>query len=150
MSSIAGLLAFDAAMLARETFAGSCPASSAGLAPVSASRAAPLEKAAAMPSASHCGGMVEPGVRAEPVAGERGLIVRVKRGDEQCAGLVGVLGDAAHQRQHLGGGGDDELLPGLQVQAHVDHDAGEAVELFFEGQGGEGGRDEGGWRRQKT
>ena len=55
ISSIAGLFAFEAAMFARETFAGSCCASSAGFAPAIAMRAAPLRNAVAIASAIHCG-----------------------------------------------------------------------------------------------
>jgi hypothetical protein len=52
---MAGLAAFDAATFARATFAGSCPASSAGFVPAIAIRAAPLLNAVAIASCNHTG-----------------------------------------------------------------------------------------------
>ena len=55
ISSIAGFDAFENATFARATFAGSCPASSAGFVPAIAIRAAPFLKAVAIASCSHTG-----------------------------------------------------------------------------------------------
>ena len=95
------------------------------------------------------GGVVEGGVAGEFVAGKSGFIIAVEGGDEEGASLVGVFGDAADEGDHLGSGGDDELLSGLQVQADVDGYARETVELFFEGESGEGGGGDGGGGRHE-
>ena len=80
------------------------------------------------------------------VAGEGGGVVGVEGGDELGAGFVGLLGDAADERQGVDGSGDDELLIGLEAGADADGDFGEAVELVLEGEKGEGGGRGGGRR----
>ena len=69
------------------------------------------------------------------IAQQRRLIVGEERGDERCAGAIGVLGDAAGQRQRVDGGGHHQLLSGLEAKADVDGDGGELIEIFGVGAG---------------
>ena len=75
------------------------------------------------------GGAIEAVVVAEAVARQRDLLVREERRHEAGAGLVGMLGDSAHQRQRRRRRGQQQVLPGLQLQADLDRDFGETVEF---------------------
>ena len=119
MSSIAGFEAFDMATLARATRAGSCFASRAGFAPAIAMRAAPLRNAAAMASCSHYRSVVEARVRCVGITREHGGVVAVEGRHQQSAGLVGVFGDAAHQRQSFDGRGENQFLTLTQPKADL-------------------------------
>ncbi len=82
-------------------------------------------------------GVVEGGVLSIVVAGENGFVVGVDGRNEQGSGLVGMLGDAANKRHHVERGGDEKFLAGLEIEADVHGDSGEAIELFFERERGE-------------
>ena len=76
------------------------------------------------------GGAIETVVLAEPVARQRDLLVRQDRRHQTGAGLVGVLGDLAHQRQRHARRRQQQILPRLQVQPDLDRDLGETVEFY--------------------
>ena len=74
-------------------------------------------------------GTVEALVAAVAVAGERQFLVGEERRHQTGAGPVGVLGDAADQRQGCDRRGHHQVLSRLQLQADAHGDLGQAVEL---------------------
>ena len=84
------------------------------------------------------GSVVEAAVGCVLVAGERGGVIGVKGGDELGSGFIGLLGDAADERNGFERSGDDELLIRLEAGSDSDRDFGEAVELMVEGEEREG------------
>ena len=83
-----------------------------------------------------CGALVKPAgravearVRREPEPGERHLLVGQDRRHQARAGPVGVLRDAAGERQRRDRRGEEEILRGLEPEADLDRDLGQPVEL---------------------
>ena len=66
---------------------------------------------------------------AETIARKRQLLVGQDRRDQAGTGLVGMLGDPAHQGQRHRRRGQQHILPFPQAQPDLDRDLGEAVEL---------------------
>jgi hypothetical protein len=73
------------------------------------------------------GGVIKAGVGSVAVPGEGDFVVGEDGGDELGAGFVGLLGDAADQRESVGGCGEEQLLAVAEVEADADGDFGEAV-----------------------
>ena len=82
------------------------------------------------------GGAIETLVVAVAIARQRDLLVRQERGHDSGAGLVGMFGNPAHQRQRDRGRGQQQVLSRLQPQADLDRDFGEAVEFHGIDRGG--------------
>ena len=82
------------------------------------------------------GGAIEALVVAVAIARQRDLFVREERRHDARAGLVGMLGDPAHQRQRDRRRGQQQVLARLQPQADLDRDFGEAVEFHGIDRGG--------------
>ena len=78
-------------------------------------------------------GIVKAVVRCVTVAGENDVFVGEQRGDVFCAGVVGLGSDAADERKGFRGRGDDQLLPGAEVEADANGDFSKAIELLLEG-----------------
>src|SRR5580692_3703754 len=76
------------------------------------------------------GGVVEAGVGREAITQQRSIFVGVERGDEGRAGAVGVLGDAARERNGVERGRHEKLLPSLEAEADLHGDFSELVELL--------------------
>ena len=82
------------------------------------------------------GGAIETLIMAMAITRQRDLLVRQERGHDSSAGLVGMLGNPAHQRQRDRGRGQKQVLSRLQPQADLDRDFGEAVEFHGIDRGG--------------
>ena len=82
------------------------------------------------------GGAIETLVVAVAIARQRDLLIRQERRHDSRAGLVGMFGNPAHQRQRDRGRGQQQVLPRLQPQADLDRDFGEAVEFHGIDRGG--------------
>ena len=76
------------------------------------------------------GGAVEAVVVTVPVARQRHRLVGEKGRHQTGAGLVGMFGDLAHQRQRHRRRGQEQILPWLQIQPDLDRHFGEAVEFY--------------------
>ena len=76
-------------------------------------------------------GVVERVVGRMLEAGERCDFIGQERRDLAGAGLVGVLGDAAHERHRLERGGKDDFLPVAEAKADIHGNLGQAVEPGF-------------------
>ena len=77
-------------------------------------------------------GGVKAGVGAVAEAEQRRFLVGIEHGDEGSARFVGMLGDAARQRNGVERGGHDQLLAGRESESAVDGDFGQAVEILLE------------------
>ena len=119
MCCSAGMEARERARSARATLLGSWPASSAGSSPAIASDAAPLLKAVAMAAYSHpaalsklsCGACLK---RRSFDASSLNNVVT-----SEAPALIGVLGDAPHQRQGFDRCAYDEFLPRSQAETDL-------------------------------
>ena len=78
-----------------------------------------------------CGG-IEARVPTVTKAKQRRLLVSKQRGDKGGAGFVGMLRDAARQRDRIQRGGHHQLLAGREPQPGADRDFGQTVEVLFE------------------
>ena len=79
------------------------------------------------------GSAVEADIGGEAVAHQGGFVVGVERGDERCAGSVGLLGDAAGKRQHIERSRHDQLLAFFEPEADADGYFGETIQFCFVG-----------------
>ena len=75
------------------------------------------------------GGAIKALVVAVAIARQRDRLIRQERGHDTRAGLVGMFGNPAHQRQRDRRRGQQQVLSRLQPQADLDRDFGEAVEF---------------------
>jgi len=75
------------------------------------------------------GSPVKTGILGITEAREGGFLIRINRADETRAGLIGMLGDTAHQRCRGHRRGDDQVLALGQLQADLDGDFAEFIEL---------------------
>ncbi len=88
---------------------------------------------------------VETGVAAGPEPRQRHLGIGEERRHQAGARPIGVVGDAPHQRQRLDRRGEQEILPGLELQSDLHRHFGQGVEpgrvdgsrRFAEGRGHE-------------
>ena len=78
-------------------------------------------------------GRVERLVGRKPITAERHRVIRQQGCDQLRPRTIGMLGDAAHQRQGLGGSADQQLLAGLQSKSNPHRDLGESIQFFLEG-----------------
>ena len=63
------------------------------------------------------------------IARQRQFLIRQDRCHDARAGLVGMLGDHAYQRQRDRGRGHQQILPFPQLQPDLDGHLGETVEF---------------------
>ncbi len=142
MSSSAGRYASDRAWLARATFAGSARGKQVGIFADDRQAGGATAEGNGHTVVQPAGGLVETIVGGEAIAQQRGFVVCQHRGDQRCAGAIGVRCDAPRQRQRFQRCGHQQFLAGLEAAEPDPHsNLREAVEAGVVRRGRRGGAD---------